>query len=65
MLNQENMFVNYIKESYAELKKVVWPGKKDIKNHTIVVIVLSLVLAVFLGLLDYIFTIGLDKIIVR
>lgn len=64
-MEREKPAVKYVKESYAELKKVVWPGKKDIKNHTLVVIALSLALAAFLGLLDYIFAFGLDKIIIR
>lgn len=65
MKNKENPIVKYTKESYIELKKVVWPSKKDIKNHTMVVIALSLVLAAFLGLLDFIFAKGLDKLIIR
>ncbi len=60
---KESVAVRYIKESYEELKKVVWPGKKEVKNHTMVVIFLSLALAAFLGILDYIFSYGLDKII--
>ncbi|MFH1030296.1 MAG: preprotein translocase subunit SecE [bacterium] len=65
MQNKENPLIRYTKESYIELKKVVWPSKKDIKNHTLVVIALSLALAAFLGLLDYIFTFGLNKLIIR
>ncbi len=60
---KDNAVVRYIKESYEELKKVVWPGQKEVKNHTMVVIFLSLSLAAFLGILDYIFSYGLDKII--
>lgn len=57
--------IQYLKESYEELRKVVWPSKKDVKNHTILVIILSLVFAVFFGLLDYIFSIGLGNLIIR
>jgi preprotein translocase subunit SecE len=44
---------NYIKESKAELKKVTWPTKKDVKNHTLLVIGFSLSMAAFLGAIDF------------
>ena len=44
---------NYIKESRAELKKVVWPTKKQTRNHTLLVIGISLGLAAFLGAVDF------------
>lgn len=65
MADKENIAVKYVKESYAEFKKVTWPSKKEIKNHTLVVVFLSLALAAFLGLLDYIFTFGLNKLIIK
>lgn len=46
----------YFKESYWELKKVNWPTKNETVNLTVVVIVFSLIVAVFLGLLDILFT---------
>lgn len=50
-----NPIFRYIKESKVELKKVVWPTKKETTNHTIIVIGISLALAIFLGTADYIF----------
>ncbi len=43
----------YLKDSKAELKKVVWPSKEQTRNHTLMVIGISLALAVFLGAIDY------------
>jgi len=65
MENKENAVVRFIKESISELKKVVWPTKKEVKTHTIVVIILSIAVAAFLGMLDAIFSLGLDKLIIR
>jgi preprotein translocase subunit SecE len=67
-MREAHMFkkiINYIKESYAELKKVVWPTKKETINHTLLVIGISLALAVFLGALDFLFTWLLEKFIVK
>ena len=46
---------NYIKESVAEMKKVTWPTKKQTYHYTLLVIGVSLGVALFLGVLDYIF----------
>jgi len=58
-----NKLTNYIKESIAEMKKVTWPTKKETRNYTILVIGISIGVALFLGLLDYIFTTGFQLII--
>lgn len=53
----------YFKEIKAELKHVVWPGKNQTIFYTLIVIVLSILVAYFLGLFDFIFSKGLEKII--
>jgi len=47
---------NYIKESIEELKKVNWPTKEETKNYTIAVIFVSILVAMFLGVLDIFFS---------
>jgi preprotein translocase subunit SecE len=47
---------NYIKSSIEEMKKVTWPTRKETYNYTVLVIVISLGVAAFLGALDYIFS---------
>lgn len=51
-----NKLFTYLKESKEEVKKVTWPTKKEIKQHTLLVIGISLGVAVFLGAVDYILT---------
>jgi preprotein translocase subunit SecE len=58
-----NKLTNYIQESVAEMKKVTWPTKKETRNYTILVIGISIGVALFLGLLDYIFTTAFQLII--
>ena len=45
----------YFKDTKSELKKVVWPSKKDVKTNTITVIAVVLIAAVVLIVLDLIF----------
>lgn len=44
--------VQFIKESKAELKKVVWPTKEDVFSSIKVVIISTVVIAIILGALD-------------
>lgn len=52
-MNMFKKISNYLKDSQVELKKVVWPTKKQTRNHTLMVIGISLALAAFLGAIDY------------
>lgn len=54
---------NFIAESRRELLRVNWPSKKETFHYTIFVIILSLGLAAFLGLWDFIFLKGLQAIV--
>lgn len=53
----------YLKESVAELKKVAWPTRREALRSTGIVLGFSVVIAAFLGLLDYLFTLGLNYLI--
>lgn len=55
----------YLREVRDELKKVIWPSRKDLTKHTIIVIGVSLGVAVFLGVLDLVFSFGIEKILER
>ncbi|OGM98802.1 MAG: preprotein translocase subunit SecE [Candidatus Yanofskybacteria bacterium RIFCSPHIGHO2_01_FULL_41_27] len=55
----------FLKEVKVELSKVSWPTKKQMISYTLIVIGLSLFLALFLGLLDFIFEFILNKFLLR
>ena len=44
--------IQFVKESRAELKKVVWPTRDDVVSSIKVVIVSTIIVALILGLLD-------------
>ena len=48
--------IQFLKEARVELKKVVWPTRKQVANMTVIVIIVSALLAALLGGLDYLFT---------
>ncbi len=47
--------IGYFREVARELKKVSWPSKKQTINKTELVIAVSILLAAYLGGLDFIF----------
>ena len=48
--------VNYCKASYEELvHKVSWPTRKELMSSAVVVLIASLCIAVFIGLVDKVF----------
>jgi preprotein translocase subunit SecE len=56
---------NYFVSSYAEMKKVNWPTKKQTTNYSLIVIGLSLGMAAFFGILDYVLNLGINTLIIR
>ncbi|MCG8569132.1 MAG: preprotein translocase subunit SecE [Spirochaetes bacterium] len=46
-----NIF-NFLKESYAELKKVNWPSREEVLSQTRVVVVSLVVVSVLLAFID-------------
>lgn len=54
-----NKIIQFFKEVWIELGKVVWPTRKEALKITGIVIVFSLGVAVFLGAIDY----GLTELI--
>ena len=57
-----NKIVQFFKDSYGELRKVVWPSREDVLASTKVVIVSTVIVAFFLGLVDFLLVRGIDLI---
>ncbi|QSH39114.1 preprotein translocase subunit SecE [Candidatus Kaiserbacteria bacterium] len=55
--------IQYIKDTHAEMKHVSWPTQKQTMIFTILVILLSIVVALYLGAFDYVFSGLLNQII--
>lgn len=51
-----NKIVKYFKETKQELSKVAWPSKLELRDSTIVVVVLSIIVSLFIGIVDYALT---------
>jgi len=58
-----NKIVQFFREVRVEMSKVVWPTGRQLVAYTLLVILLSVLLAVFLGALDLGFQTILTKYI--
>jgi len=61
---EDNVVVKYFKETRAELRKVTWPTREETKSLTTIIVIVTVAMAVFLGLLDYIFQVIVAGIII-
>lgn len=48
--------VTFVRETYDELKQVVWPSRKEIFRLTAIVILLSVLMGLYIGGLDWVLT---------
>lgn len=53
-----NRLTTYFRQSWTELRKVVWPTRPVAIRYTIAVVIFSIILAIFIGLID----IGLSRL---
>ncbi len=51
----------FVKEVLAEFRRVTWPSRREVANSTVVVLVVTLAVAFFLGAVD----IGLARVVER
>lgn len=56
---------NYFVGAFQEMKKVAWPTKSQTINYSVMVIALSVGMALFFGLLDYIFNLGITTFFLK
>ena len=48
--------IQFFRDTYNELKKVVWPNREQTTHLSTVVIVISAAVGITLGIIDFIFT---------
>ncbi|MEI7543135.1 MAG: preprotein translocase subunit SecE [bacterium] len=48
-----NKLIQFLKEAWRELKNVTWPGRKEIVASTVIVVLVTLLLMIYLGVIDF------------
>ena len=58
-----NRFINYIKDTRGELTHVSWPTRRQAIMFTVVVVIISILMSVYLGFFDYVLSLILQKFV--
>ena len=53
----------YLNESWAELKKVVWPTRETVIRLTVLVVAVSVAVGIYIFVLDRIFNTLVDQVL--
>ena len=56
---------NYIQEVRLELTKVIWPKREEVIKLTLIVFLISIIVAAYVGGLDFTFTKLLELLITK
>jgi len=59
-----NNIVSFINEVRAELRKITWPSKDELIGATIIVCILTVIFAMILGGMDFIFSYVIKQFII-
>ncbi len=54
----------YFDEVWSELRKVSWPTREQVRNLTVLVFAISLVVGIYITVLDFVFQRAIDLIAV-
>jgi preprotein translocase subunit SecE len=55
--------IDFLKESYGELKKVNWPSRDDVVSQTIIVVVSLVIVSISLAVIDFLSFNLIEKIV--
>jgi len=64
-MNAMNKITIFFKEVYVELRKTNWLSRKEVLRYTLIVLAVTIVVAAFLGGLDYAFSTILKSFIFK
>ncbi len=54
---------DYIRDVRVEMSKVSWPSRRELRDSTMVVIVMVFIVAIFIGLVDRALTLAFEALI--
>ena len=52
---EEHAVIKYFKSTRAELRRVTWPTREETRTLTTIIVIVTIVMGLFLGILDFLF----------
>jgi preprotein translocase subunit SecE len=56
-------FGDYVRDVRVEMSKVTWPSRRELRDSTLVVIVMVFIMAIFIGIVDRVMTVAFEALI--
>lgn len=60
---RDNAVVRYLRDTRTEMRKVHWPTRQEAENLTKIVLAVTISMALFLGLSDYLFSLEVGGLV--
>ena len=57
------VLTDYVRDVRVEMSKVSWPSRRELRDSTLVVIVMVVIVSIFIGIVDRLLTIGFEALI--
>ena len=54
---------DYVRDVRVEMSKVSWPSRRELRDSTLVVIVMVFIVAIFIGIVDRVLTLAFEALI--
>jgi preprotein translocase subunit SecE len=54
---------DYVRDVRVEMSKVSWPSRRELRDQTLVVIVMVILVSIFIGIVDRLLTLGFEALI--
>ncbi|MFA5177978.1 MAG: preprotein translocase subunit SecE [Candidatus Paceibacterota bacterium] len=64
-MKSQNPIINFFREVGMEIKKITWPTRQEAVKYTFTVVVITLIVALILGLFDFGFQQLLEKFVFK
>ena len=56
-------FTEYVKDVRVEMSKVSWPTREELRESTLVVIIMVFLMMVFIGAIDRVLSLGFEALV--
>ena len=60
---KENALIRYFRQTWTELRKVNWPERHEARNLTMIVLIVTVGMSAFLGVIDWLFALFFSWIV--
>jgi preprotein translocase subunit SecE len=54
---------DYVRDVRVEMSKVTWPSRRELRDQTLVVIVMVIIVSIFIGIVDRLLTVAFEALI--